>query len=291
MRIKGDIVRSVRKQKKMSQIILANGICTQGTISNIENKNVCDSIEILDAVCKRLNIELESVLEDNDEKKLASLLNQVEELCNKLDHKKAYDLLKESEISIREFKNKDLEIRWLYFMGITNLIGFNNTTDSLFYFYRANEFGTSNSIYAILSVNSLGIFYEMEDELDKAKVYYEKSITMLENMTTEVPIEATKIYFNTARFYSSIQEFALAYRVACQGLILNRAHQSLYMLDNLAYEVAYNDFMKSTELDYPDFSKAKEFANFNNNNKILEVIKKEEHSLVQLRQNFQKNYD
>lgn len=284
MRIKGDIVRSIRKQKKMSQIVLADGICTQGTISNIENRNVCDSIEILDAVCKRLNIELESVLEDNDEKKLAALLDQVEELCNTLNYKKAYSLLKETEISISEFKNKDLEIRWLYFMGITNLIGFNNTTDSLFYFYRANEIGTVNSIYAILSVNSLGIFYEMENELDKAKVYFEKSITMLEDMNTKVPIEATKIYVNTAKFYSSIKEFTLAYQVACQGLVLNKVHQSLYMLENLAYEVAYNEFLKSTDLEYPDFSMAKEFAKFNNNKNILELIEKDEKSLVQLRQ-------
>lgn len=289
MRIKGDIIRSIRKQKKMSQIVLADDICTQGTISNIENKNVCDSIEILDAVCKRLNIELESILEDNDEKKLATLLDQVEELCNTLNHKKAYSLLNEANISIREFKNKDLEIRWLYFMGITNLIGCNNKTDSLFYFYRANELGTINSIYAILSVNSLGIFYEMENELDKARVYYEKSITMLENMTVEVPIEATKIYFNTAKFYSSIKEFTLAHRAACQGMNLNRVHQSLYMLDNLAYEVAYNEFMKSTDLDYPDFSMAKEFAKFNKNNNILDVIKKNKASLVQLRQDLQNN--
>nr|OTP47982.1 hypothetical protein A5881_003104 [Enterococcus termitis] len=46
MRIKGDIIRSVRKQKKLSQVTLAAGICTQGTVSNIENKNVCDSLEI-----------------------------------------------------------------------------------------------------------------------------------------------------------------------------------------------------------------------------------------------------
>ncbi|WP_207695698.1 hypothetical protein DOK67_0001604 [Enterococcus sp. DIV0212c] len=280
MRIKGDIIRTVRKQKKLSQVTLAAGICTQGTVSNIENKNVCDSLEILDAICKRLNLSLESVLDDNDEKKLTSLLNHVEELCNTFKHKEAHALLKETSINVADFQNKELEVRWFYFMGITNLLGFNNTTDSLFYFYRADELGDSNSIYAILSVNSLGIVYEMVDELDKAQVYYEKSIDMLRKMTITVPIEATKIFFNTAKFYSLIKNYEMAYHLASEGIELNRTYQSLYMLDLLAYEAAFNDFMNSSDITKPDFSSAKVFAAFNNNKNLLAVIANDEKTLV-----------
>lgn len=279
MKIKGDIIRSVRKQKKLSQVTLAAGICTQGTVSNIENKNVCDSLEILDAICKRLNLSLESVLDDNDEKKLTTLLNHVEELCNTFKHKEAHALLKESSINVADFQNKELELRWFYFMGITNLIGFNNTTDSLFYFYRADELGDSNSIYAILSVNSLGIVYEMADELDKAKVYYEKSIDMLKKMTITIPIEATKIYFNTAKFYSLTKKYDLAYDLALKGMALNRSYQSLFMLDLLAYEAAFNDFMRSPDLTVPDFSSAKVFATFNDNQSLLKVIAEDEKNM------------
>ncbi|MEI5993424.1 helix-turn-helix domain-containing protein [Candidatus Enterococcus mansonii] len=280
MRIKGDIIRSVRKQKKLSQVTLAAGICTQGTISNIENKNVCDSLEILDAICKRLNLSLESVLDDNDEKKLTNLLNHVEKLCNTLKHKEAYSLLKETPINVADFQNKELEVRWFYFMGITNLLGFNNTTDSLFYFYRADELGDVNSIYAILSVNSLGIVYEMANELDKAQVYYEKSIDMLNKMTTVMPIEATKIFYNTAKFYSLIKNYDEAYRLASQGMALNQTYQSLYMLDILAYEVAFNDFMRTPDLAAPDYTSAKVFASFNDNHHLLTAIANDEKTLL-----------
>lgn len=280
MRIKGDIIRSVRKQKKMSQVTLAAGICTQGTVSNIENKNVCDSLEILDAICKRLNLSLESVLDDNDEKKLTSLLNHVEELCNTFKHKEAHSLLKESSIDVTNFQNKELEVRWFYFMGITNLLGYNNTTDSLYYFYRADELGDSNSVYAILSVNSLGIVYEMVNELDKAQVYYEKSINMLGKMTVKMPIEATKIFFNTAKFYSLIKDYNTAFDLACEGMTLNRTYQSLYMLDLLAYEAAFNDFMRSSDLTAPDFNSAKAFAAFNDNQSLLSVIANDEKNLI-----------
>lgn len=283
MRIKGDIIRTVRKQKKLSQVTLAAGICTQGTVSNIENKNVCDSLEILDAICKRLNLSLESVLDDNDEKKLTSLLNHVEELCNTFKHKEAHSLLKSTSINVADFQNRELEVRWFYFMGITNLLGYNNTTDSLFYFYRADELGDSNSIYAILSVNSLGIVYEMADELDKAQVYYEKSIDMLKKMTINMPIEATKIFFNTAKFYSLIKNYQMAFDLASEGMALNKTHQSLYMLDLLAYEAAFNDFMKSPDLIAPDFSSAKVFSAFNRNQSLLDVIANDEKTLVHLK--------
>ncbi|MBO0474271.1 hypothetical protein IGL98_000759 [Enterococcus sp. DIV0840] len=280
MRIKGDIIRTVRKQKKLSQVTLAAGICTQGTVSNIENKNVCDSLEILDAICKRLNLSLESVLDDNDEKKLTSLLNHVEELCNTFKHKEAHSLLKSTSINVSDFQNRELEVRWFYFMGITNLLGYNNTTDSLFYFYRADELGDSNSVYAILSVNSLGIVYEMADELDKAQVYYEKSIDMLNRMTIKMPIEATKIFFNTAKFYSLIKNYEIAFELASKGMALNKSYQSLYMLDLLAYEAAFNDFMRSPDLKVPDFSSAKVFATFNDNQRLLDVIANDEKTLT-----------
>ncbi|MGM0218422.1 helix-turn-helix domain-containing protein [Enterococcus sp. AZ126] len=280
MRIKGDIIRTVRKQKKLSQVTLAAGICTQGTVSNIENKNICDSLEILDAICKRLNLSLESVLDDNDEKKLTTLLDQVEELCNTFKHKEAHSLLQSTSINASDIQNRELEVRWFYFMGITNLLGYNNTTDSLFHFYRADELGDSNSVYAILSVNSLGIVYEMANELDKAQVYYEKSINMLKKITIKMPIEATKIFFNTAKFYSLIKDYQTAFNLASEGMALNKIHKSLYMLDLLAYEVAFNDFMKSPDLKAPDFNSAKVLATFNDNENLLAVIANDEKTLV-----------
>ena len=55
MRVAGEKIKTARKKKKLSQAELAKGICTQATISNIENKNVCDSLDIFSSVCLRLD--------------------------------------------------------------------------------------------------------------------------------------------------------------------------------------------------------------------------------------------
>ena len=38
VRVAGEKIKTARKKKKLSQAELAKGICTQATISNIENK-------------------------------------------------------------------------------------------------------------------------------------------------------------------------------------------------------------------------------------------------------------
>ena len=38
VRVAGEKIKTARKRKKLSQAELAKGICTQATISNIENK-------------------------------------------------------------------------------------------------------------------------------------------------------------------------------------------------------------------------------------------------------------
>lgn len=55
VRVAGEKSKQRVKRKKLSQAELAKGICTQATISNIENKNVCDSLDIFSSVCLRLD--------------------------------------------------------------------------------------------------------------------------------------------------------------------------------------------------------------------------------------------
>ncbi|MFT8409962.1 MAG: helix-turn-helix transcriptional regulator [Schleiferilactobacillus perolens] len=62
MEIKGAIIRSARLRKHLSQANLAAGICTQGTISLLEKHDQCVSMDILYAVCLRLNIQPQEVI-------------------------------------------------------------------------------------------------------------------------------------------------------------------------------------------------------------------------------------
>ena len=168
MRVAGEKIKTARKKKKLSQAELAKGICTQATISNIENKNVCDSLDIFSSVCLRLDLQVEECIEGSSEKKLESLLNKVEELCFYFKHDEAYDLLKDYPDDI-ESSNRILETKFFYYKRITSLLGKKNNSEALFYLHRGSEISRDINIYNILSMNAIGILYELEDDIEKAK--------------------------------------------------------------------------------------------------------------------------
>lgn len=53
----GDVVKEARKAKRMTQKELANGICTQATVSNLENNNSVPAVRTLLAIGERLKID------------------------------------------------------------------------------------------------------------------------------------------------------------------------------------------------------------------------------------------
>ena len=62
MRLLGSKVKQYRKQKNLSQQELADGICTQATVSLMEKKDKIPSIKIILQVCRRLNVSLGDIL-------------------------------------------------------------------------------------------------------------------------------------------------------------------------------------------------------------------------------------
>lgn len=73
-----------------------------------------------------------------------------------------------------ESLNRILEIKFFYYKGIMSLLGKKNNSEVLFYLYCGFEISCDINIYNILSMNVIGILYELEDDIEKVKVYYDK---------------------------------------------------------------------------------------------------------------------
>ncbi|AIM25160.1 helix-turn-helix domain-containing protein [Melissococcus plutonius] len=273
MKVAGEKIKIARKQKKLSQAELAKGICTQATISNIENKNVCDSLDIFSSVCLRLDLQVEECIEGSNEKKLESLLNKVEHLCDTFRHEEAYELLNECPDEI-DTTNRILETKFFYYKGITSLLGKKNTNEALFYLHRGSEIDKDINIYNILSVNSIGILYELEDDLEKAKVYYDKSLQLLNDFKQDFPLEQCRIYYNTAKFYSLIKDYEKSIELSQKGIDINRVHHTTYVLDCLLYETAFNKHMLGSDAA-EDYRIAYYFTRFFRNENILSYVEKD----------------
>ena len=62
MKVAGTKIRHHRLTRRFSQVRLANGICTQATISLIESQNCCPNVRILSKICDKLNLPINSVI-------------------------------------------------------------------------------------------------------------------------------------------------------------------------------------------------------------------------------------
>lgn len=270
MKVSGEKIKIARKAKRLSQAELAKGICTQATVSNIENKNVCDSLDIFSSVCLRLDLQVEECIENSSEHKLESMLNKVETLCNVFKHEEAYVIINDYKDDIST-SNYVLETKYFYYKGSTSLLGKKNKSEGLFYLHRGSEIDREVNVYNILSVNTIGTLYAMENDLKKAKVYFDKSLELLNRFQQDIPVQISNVYFNSAKFYSLIEDYAKSLSICIEGIEMNKKYNTNYFLDALLYEKAYNKHMldKNAEEDY---RVAYYFAKFFGNDHLVSVI-------------------
>lgn len=208
----GELIKFNRTAKGLTQSNLAEGICTQATISNLESKSSLPTISILLQISDKLNIEFDDIYEytlenTNDYNRI---FRQVRELCGKRKHEEAYNLI-EKEIKFDMLETIYDIKQYYYYMGITSLVGFNRISDGIYYFNQALAAESQNSIdfLDVLSLNGIGIAYFRDNENDKASTYFEQSIEQLDELSSLIDtmkdsLEISKIYYNTALFYSKI---------------------------------------------------------------------------------------
>ena len=154
----------------------------------------------------------------------------------------------------------------------------------MFYLHRGSEISRDINIYNILSMNAIGILYELEDDIEKAKVYYDKSLQLLSEFKLDYPLEQCRIYYNTAKFYSLIKDYAKSIELSDKGIEINRTHSSIYSLDCLLYEKAFNKQMLGLDA-VEDYRIAYYFTRFFENKNYLLILKKICKSLISVLNN------
>ena len=176
------------------------------------------------------------------------IFNQVKALCNKGEYKKAQTLLKKS-IKLDKLE-RDYEIKeYYYYLGLTSLVGEGNYSDAHYNFNLAlfSETGKKLDIIDVLTTNGIAVAYFLNDELDKAHVYFTKSIAQLEELRSAGDhlldsMEVIKIYFNTAKYYSATENYKNAIEFCTIGIKLQQKEDKMHGLENLLYEKAHNLF-------------------------------------------------
>ncbi|EOH55546.1 transcriptional regulator [Enterococcus faecium EnGen0263] len=269
IKVDGALLKEYRKKKGLTQVQLAEGICEQATVSNIENKNMSPGINILSALCKKLNVEISDILVETEEDKIRKKLSEIQSLNAVSKYKESYEILQ--KIDQKKVSNSDLLNQILFYQGLLDHLYAKKEDAALFYFNQVLEQTTETDIHHLQAAANVAMIYLAKGELDFAKVYVERTLKIL-NDTDFDNLMVCAVYYNIATYYSKIENYEKAIQLCEKGIEYNKKHKSTHSLEYLLYEIAFCH-KQLGEDDYLErYMDAKKVACFNGNDHAVKVI-------------------
>ncbi|MFH5812370.1 helix-turn-helix domain-containing protein [Companilactobacillus sp. FL22-1] len=275
----GSIIYNKRREMNLTQIELANDICTQNTISKIEKHNIAPTVNILIKICLKLDLTLNDVFSDfssNSSAKQDSILDAIEQdilLQRNIDVQDRLSLL-EGKLNNNDMKQYEL---------INGMLAYKNHNfdASLFTLDKVLQYTKSSKddVYTFLAYLFKGLDYVAQKHYDRAQYYFEmidNSIDEDSRISNASDLEILFICKTLAKAYNDMKSYQRSYEFSQCGLNFAQRKHVSYFLDDLNYQlsVAIKNDQDRTE-DYNDYyNLALYLAKFNQNDLLLAEMKK-----------------
>lgn len=232
MRLRGDVLKQIRRKRGLSQTALAEGICTQATISLMEKQNRLPKMDILTAICERLNIQPDRIVE-NEVSGVNGTFNQIIDALTDQE----YDLAKQliSKISIKSLNSDFDKQRYYYLLGMVQ-ISQDQIDDAIFNFELVlTQFATTSAnIYLAMTTAGMALAYLKRDDHERAVRLTDRAVKLIDNKKLIGSLHQwASINRQIAELYWRLGEPEKALASAQRGIQLCRDRDSLFILDQL----------------------------------------------------------
>lgn len=171
-----------RKQKGISQVKLCDGICTQSTLSKLENKGQVPSVRILNQLCQRLDMTISDLSESERPAKPVRLtvLDRVEQQLMAEQFPAAIKLL--ATVNVDDLISKKMRMQYYYLKGMIDTLTSNQTATTMFNFTQILDKldEEHQTVFSQLAYLGCGILYARRDHLGNAEFFFTKVINYLD---------------------------------------------------------------------------------------------------------------
>lgn len=171
-----------RKQKGISQVKLCDGICTQSTLSKLENKGQVPSVRILNQLCQRLDMTISDLSESERPAKQVRLtvLDRVEQQLMAEQFPAAIKLL--ATVNVDDLISKKMRMQYYYLKGMIDTLTSNQTATTMFNFTQILDKldEEHQTVFSQLVYLGCGILYARRDHLGNAEFFFTKVINYLD---------------------------------------------------------------------------------------------------------------
>lgn len=275
----GSIIYNKRREMNLTQIELANDICTQNTISKIEKHNIAPTVNILIKICLKLNLTLNDVFSDfssSSSIKEESILDTIERdvLLRNIDDVEERLSLLEGKLSNNDMKQYELISGVMdYWKG--------NFDASLFTLDKVLQLTKSakDDIYTLLSYLFKGLNYLSQEHLDRAQYYFQMiddSVDDDSKVSNASNLEILFICKTLAESFNDMKLYKRSYDFSRCGLDYAKDKHVSYFLAELNYAaaIAIKDDPEEKQA-YEDYRNlAFYLAKSSNNQPLLKTIGK-----------------
>ncbi len=228
----GELVRTRRKELNMTQVELAEDICTQAMVSKIEQGLINPSSQLIKKVADRLSISVSYFYEDEmEEIEIQNLEKDIRFLLHKQDVKELRKVLKDNK---EKFYNSEKEDHILFYDISVEMTKYLDTRDEqrLLNYLTETLVETAPAARFYPNILSLiGIAYYIANDYDHARSYLEDAFAKMNDyIDPEIRARNHFFYSLTLEALGEIDEALEITNRTIEGQIRK---QSLFLLGYL----------------------------------------------------------
>lgn len=248
MKLRGDVLKQIRRKRGLSQTALADGICTQATISLMEKQDRLPKMNILSAICKRLSIPVDRIVE-NDSNEINDQFNDIINMLVLHHFDEATQSLK--KINVKELDSDFDKQRYYYLLGMVQVES-DQLDDAIFNFELVlTQFATTSAnIYLAMTTAGMALAYYKRQDSARAKRLTDRAVKLIDNKKLIGSLHQwASIYCQLSELYFNLHEYDQARDIADRGIELCRQHDSLFILDELYLMKGKNELAANRRVD------------------------------------------
>lgn len=247
MKLRGDVLKQIRRKRGLSQTALAEGICTQATISLMEKQNRLPKMDILTAICERLNIQTDRIVE-NEVSGINETFNKIIDALTDQEYDTASNLI--SKISVKSLNSDFDKQRYYYLLGMVQIAD-GKIDDAIFNFELVlTQFATTSAnIYLAMTTAGMALAYLKRDDKERAIRLTDRAVMLIDNKKLIGSLHQwASINCQIAELYWRLDEPEKSIESAERGIRLCRERDSLFILDQL-YTYVGRSYIKLGDKD------------------------------------------
>lgn len=285
----GESLKNIRKKAGLSQKELAAGICSQAQISKIEKDDDIPSAIILNAISKKLGVDMNYFFDIQQSHKI-EYINSVKKEVIYLKKLKKYGVLYEYILKIKKnplFQDGENLKFVIWHEAICIHYVENDSSKAIKLLenglqispfekkciYEEVDIQIINSL-AILQ-KELGIIKESEDNFKKALELL-KQVPRLTDQTIKL-----RTLFGLAQLYTDINRFQESYSLCQEGILLCNKLETLYLIGQFQYQAGENLAKLGNRVEAKKaFDKATLIFQLQDNSQYVQLVKDNESELL-----------